>query len=381
MKKLYYLFAALVSFTSCHTSKDFLTRSNEEKALRDAVKYLDKHPGDQDAMQAITVLYPKLQESFSSRINNYGSITDLSRWDKLAGAYNSLQSMHEVISGSLSASSLVHTQNYQPIQDSINRAAAEDYYSHAKQSLDNGGKEQARLAYQYFKRSSKWVNGYRDADALAEKAFQLGIVDVVINPIQDNSWYGNSGWNNGFNYSNKYFQERLIRELGGTYARRYPARFYTDWDARRLNVNPSWMIDLTLSRLDIPRPSISQSVHNASKSIEAGRDTSGRPIYKSVFATVTIHRQFFTAEGQMDINISDVETRKQIGWNSYREYVKWQDEYATYTGDYRALDYKDIELVNRNSNFRDPDRDAIIRDLYEKFYPQIKSRVETAVRW
>jgi hypothetical protein len=66
--------------------------------------------------------------------------------------------------------------------------------------------------------------------------------------------------------------------------------------------------------------------------------------------TLNVSRQSFNARGQMDLNIQDLSTRRNITFNSYREDYNWQEETATYTGDSRALSSSDWSLVNNRSN-------------------------------
>jgi hypothetical protein len=205
---------------------------------------------------------------------------------------------------------------------------------------------------------------------------------VVINPVQDNSYFFNTGWgNSGYNYSNEYFQQTLVRELGGQNSRRYPARFYTDWEARRENVRPDWVIDLTLRNMDIPYPTTYNSTRNVSKQIETGRDTSGKIIYQTVYATLNISRQSFTARGEMEVNITDAGSRKNISYNTYRDDYTWEQQYATYTGDSRALSNNDRALVNNNRNNQQPRKEEILNELYRKIYPQVKNKISYEVDW
>ena len=214
-----------------------------------------------------------------------------------------------------------------------------------------------------------------------DEAYDNSIVLVVINPIQDNSFFFNIGWGNtGYNYSNEYFQQNLVRDLGGTYASRYPARFYTDLEARRENVAPDWVVDLTLRNIDIPRPSRSNYSQNRTKQIQSGSDTSGKPVYKTVTANLNIQRQYFTARAQMDINIQDIRTHRNIGFNTYSDTYQWQEETATYSGDKRALTDADWSLIN-NDNFNLPGKEEILNRLYRNIYPQVRSRISNEVDW
>jgi hypothetical protein len=289
--------------------------------------------------------------------------------------------MYDAIDNSAAASSLVTPKSYQNEITEINHLAAEDYYQLGESYLDKGTREYAKKAYASFKKADSWVKDYKDSPGKMNEAFNSAIVNIMVNPVQDNSFFFNTGWGNtGYNYSNEYFQQNLVRDLGGKYASRYPARFYTEWEARRDNVQPDWVIDLTLRNMDIPRPTVYNYTRNLSKQIESGKDTSGKPIYQTVYATLNIQKQSFNARAQMDINIVEVATRKNITYNSYNDTYYWQEEVATYSGDRRALNNDDWALVN-NNNFNSPGREDILNRLYRNIYPQVKNRISNEVDW
>ena len=381
MKRLLFITATLFLLASCKTSKDYLSRGDEDKTLFDIVKKLNKHNNDEDAVKALPEVYARVQQNHLKKINTYKNYKEISRWDKIVEEYSTLQRMYEAVSNTDGASRLVNAVNYQNNIYDAKQNAAEDYYQQGNLLLANSGRDNAKKAYSYFKKADKWVPGFKDAKSKMDEAYQNATINVVINPVQDNSFFFNSGWGNtGYNYSNEYFQQTLIRELGGKYASRYAAKFYTEWEARRDNVQPDWVVDLTLRNMDIPRPTAYNYSRNVSQQVEAGRDTSGKTIYKTVYATINISKQSFTARGQMDVNITDAASRRNISYNTYSDDYRWEEEHATYNGDSRALSNNDWALIN-NSRYNEPRKEDVLNELYRKIYPQVKNRISYAVDW
>jgi hypothetical protein len=146
------------------------------------------------------------------------------------------------------------------------------------------------------------------------------------------------------------------------------------------NIQPDWVVDLTLRNMDIPRPTNYTYSRNVSKQIESGRDTSGKTTYQTVYATINITKQSFTARGQMDVNITDAVSRRNISYNTYTEDYRWEQERATYTGDRRALSSNDMLLIN-NINYSEPRKEEVLNELYRKIYPQVKNRISYSVDW
>ena len=381
MKAILYFITLLLILASCSASRDYLSRADEDKTFFDIIKRLNKRSDDENATKALAIVYSHAQERHLKKITAYNNDAGINKWDKLISEYNILQNMYDAIDNSEAAGNLVTPVNYQQELTAARESAAEDYYREGNNYLRNNTRDDARKAYAAFKKAGSLVKNYKDSKAKMDEAYNSSIVEVVINPIQDNSFFFNTGWGNmGYNYSNEYFQQNLVRDLGGKYATRYPARFYTEWEARRDNVQPDWVVDLTLRNMDIPRPNVYNYSRNLSKQIEIGKDTTGKPIYKTVHATLNIQKQSFTARAQLDINIVEVATRRNIAYNSYSDNFDWQEEMATYTGDKRALSNNDLALLN-NNNYNMPGREYILNELYRNIYPQVKNRISNEADW
>jgi hypothetical protein len=380
MKRLLLFMFTIILLYSCASNKNYLERADADKALQDAVKKLNKNSSDENASQALPILYSSITENHLTKIRSFGSNKELSRWDKIINEYEYLQDAYDAVINSSPAFKLVNPRSYGTELLEARQAAAEAYYVYATDFFDKEGRDNARKAYNNFQKSDKYVPGYKNAKENMQQAYENAIVNVVINPVQDNSFFFNSGWGNtGYNYSNEYFQQTLVRELGN-YNDRYPAKFYTEWEARRHNIKPDWVIDLNLRNMDIPYPFTNSYSRNASSSVQVGTDSSGKAIYQTVYATVNITRMSFTARADMEVNIKDVTTGKNISYRTFRDDYRWEQERGNYTGDSRALSARDWQIIN-NYNYSAPRKEEVLNELYRKIYPQVKNEITYAVDW
>ncbi len=381
MKSKIYVFFILLSLSACSNSKNYLERSDEDRALIDAVKKLSKSPSDSDALEAVPVLYNNIQKNHLAKIKGLKNSKDLNRWDKLIDEYEYLQNAYDEIVNNSAAFKLVNARSFAAELFDTKQSAAEDYYLNGEAMLSKGGRDNNKKAFDYFNTSDKIVPGFKDGLAKADQAYNNTIVNVVINPVQDNSFFFNSGWGNtGYNFSNEYFQQTLVRDLSGINNKRYPAKFFSDWQARRDNVQPDWVVDLNLRNIDIPYPRNYNYTRNASSRVPTGTDSSGNSIYKTVYATVHITRSSFTSRADMDVNITDVSTGKNISSRNVREEYRWQEERATYNGDSRALSGNDWQLIN-NYGYGTPRKEDVLNELFKKIYPSVKNQISYAVDW
>ena len=381
MKRFIHIIALIVILTSCGSTKNYLERSDEDKALQDAVKKLNRNASDENALQAVPVLYTNIQQSHLAKIKSYNPSKDLARWDKIINEYEALQNAYKTVLNSTPAFKLVNPKNFSTDILEARESAAEEYYNAAQIFLEKENRDNAKKAYSYFKKSDKYLPGYKDAKAKMDQAYENAVVNVIINPVQDNSFFFNSGWgNSGYNYSNEYFQQTLIRDLQNT-SNRYAARFYTDWEARRENVKPDWVVDLRLRDMDIPYPTNYSYRRNVSAQVQAGSDTSGKPVYQIVYATVNITRMSFNAQANMEVTINDVVSGKNISYRTFREDYRWQEETGSYSGDSRALSANDWNVINNNNRYDSPRKEDVLAELYRKIYPQVKNNISYAVDW
>ena len=381
MKNIYPFVFALLILASCSTSKDYLSRIDEDKTFFDAVKSINKHADDSDAVKALPVLYSHTQEKHLRKIGNYNSSTEMTRWDKIISEYNYLQKMYDAVIESPAAGRVVKPTDYRKDITDITQAAADDHYMQADNLIASGNKMDARTAYKYYAKADKLVPGYKNARAKMAEAYQQGTLNVIINEIQDNSYYQNSNWNNyNASYKKIAFQQNLVRELARQNTTRYPAKFYTDEDAMRSNVKPDLVVELLLRNLDVPNPTRSTNSYRRSQEIEVGRDTSGRTIYNTVYAVVNVEQRSYRVSATMELTIFEADTKKRSAFNSYRDSYQWTDQYGSYTGDSRALTSEDLRIVN-NYGGSQLNMSEALDYIYERIYPQVKNRIKSAVEF
>ncbi|MDX2047036.1 MAG: hypothetical protein SFU87_09625 [Chitinophagaceae bacterium] len=349
---------------------------NEDKVFYEKLKKFKKKPHDELLKKEVVAFYEQAVKQHEDKIAAYRSGSELSRYDRIISEYNSLQWLGDLIRGSV-ANNLVKTINYYQVIQLTKEEAAAAYYNAGLDYLDKEEREDVKKAYNAFKKTGQYVSNYKDAARKMQEAYDRSIVNIVINPIRDNNLFF-TNWNTSFR--NDRLQESLVRDLGGQYASTVPARFYTDWEARRNNISADWVVDLSWNNLYVPQPSTNRYSRNVSKNIQTGTDTSGKPVYKTVYATLQVTRRFFNANGEMEYRITETGSGKNIGWNRLNADYNWQEEYASYTGDSRALDSADWALIN-NTNYRMPNREDIVEEMFRRIYPDLRNRIRNEADW
>lgn len=364
---------------SCSTSKYFIANDAELNNLSSLLKKMDKDKNDAPALrQQIADLYSSSSTRLLNDIEVYKTLTETDRWDKIVGAYNVLNNLADVINRS-KARGFINPASYHGVLQQVKQDAAGDYYSAGLEAMAAGDKLSFRDAYYLFSRANEYYPGYKDVKRKMDFTWKQSVLNVVINPVTDQSAYYAQMTPNRFgnSFNSDLLQRTLVRDLGGDFSKNAPAKFFTDGEARMARVDVDWLADITWTRLDVPYPFTQTTSVSRSKKIEIGKDTLNQPVYKTVEATLQITRRYFTAYGEIECRITDAHTRENIALDRYPSQIDWSQDYGTYKGDSRAL--TDADWVMINNLVAIPTREAILMELYQKIYPRLKDGIYTLV--
>lgn len=364
--------------TGCGSSKYSIGNSPELQAMAGLLKKLDKDPENESLKTDIRNAYSSITKNLINNIEVYETLTQPDRWDKILNAYNTLQSMSDVINKS-KARSFISAPSYAADIQVARQNAAATYYEEGMAAMEIGDKISFRHAYELFAKANNYYPGYKDVRQQMDIAFQESVLNVVVNPVTDQSpFYSQIGPNRfGNSFNSDLLQRSLVRDLGGDYSRNSPARFYTDREAYRANIDVDWIIDIMWTNLDVPYPLTQQFSKKVSKDIQVSKDTSGKPVYKTVYATLYITRRYFTARGELECRVTDAHTRENIDLNRYQATVDWSQDYATYKGDPEALSQYEWQIINNRTVL--PTREGILMELFQKIYPNLRRGIQNLI--
>jgi len=244
--------------------------------------------------------------------------------------------------------------------------------------LELEGRDNSRQAYLAFQKSTQYVPGFKDASRQMQVAYNLSVANVVVNPIRDNEILF-TGYNNAYN--REYIQDKLVKDLGAPQSTTLPARFYTDRDARQQTLQTDVTVDIGWRSIDIPPMKTEYSNRSVSKQVEVGRDSSGKTIYQTVYATLSITRKYFDATGSLECRVTDLAKKIDLANENLTAHYTWAVEAGAFSGDSRALSSTDWAIVNQGNNFQLPGKDVVMNELMKNVYPELKTRIRNAVNW
>ena len=373
-------FILLLSFVLVSCSGGKYSTKADEKDLATLIKRLNKKGGDDKIIADLNEVYSSAYQKATLRLENYRFDPVPQKWDKIIAEMEGLQRMYETISQSAYALRMVKPVNfYSPLVATKDSAAA-DYYAYGTQQMQQQQRQNYKEAYYAFQKSAAYVLNYKDAKQLMKEAFERSIVHVLINEIQYDDYSMNTGWNQ-YNNNSRMMHNNIIRDLGGQNSNNIPARFYNEYDLRRENRSPDLVVDLVWRNLRFDQQRDRTSTYNRSKQIETGRDTANKPIYQTVNASIYVTERELNANADMNIIVTDAVNRTQIKWDRLPADYRFTIEFADYSGDRRALDNNDWNLINRSRSQPMPSREDAMAEMMRRIYNDMVNRIRNTVGW
>ena len=91
MKRFALKFLLPLLLFSCAASKNYLERSDADKALQDAVKKLNRSGDDEKAREALPLLYSSITKDHIDAVSALQKTKEPAKWDKIVKEYQQLQ--------------------------------------------------------------------------------------------------------------------------------------------------------------------------------------------------------------------------------------------------------------------------------------------------
>lgn len=369
--KLYTLFfaASTLLVASCKTAKKLYEKGDYTEAVELAAKKLQKDPDDPKLLDIIRNAYSYAVNDHESNIRTYSDGSSELKWERIYGEYAALQRMYEAIYKVPSVYNLIHPGDYSSFVATFAQKAGEvrfqrgmNYMEMGQQSYTNN-KQYFRSAYREFQAAEGFLPGDMQVEQKLNEAFDNGVTNVVILPIQQTGGYVYSSYRVGGNN----LDDQLLRSLQFNSGNEF-VRYYSPWDARSKNIRVDEEVGLEFADIDLGNIRDDRSVKKVSKDIVV-KETTYKPDsvvkeYARVSATVTTICRRINSSATLRIAVRDAQGN--LTWNDFvNSYYNWNTQFSTYTGDIRALDAADKQLVERRRDF-EPSEADIMRQLVEQ---------------
>lgn len=372
MTKFYVtIFILSFFFIGCKSASKAYNRGDYADAIELGIKKLQKEPSDEETRDLIKSAYGYAVNQYEANIRNLSGSNNDNRYEAILREYDRLQDLYETIQQSPVAAGYINPTNYSSYVQTYRTKAAEVHLAAAERWMEEGNKKAYREAYNEYNKALRFQNT-ADIKHRRDNAYNLALTKILVVPIQN---YG--GYSYHTNYQLQQFQTDVMRTLANNVNDNF-IRFYSDWDLRNKDLEPDQILEMNLGRVMLGRPYDQNTTREVSKEVVV-KETVYKPDsivkqYATVRAKITTTRRTLLSEGDLYMVIRDV--KGAILWNDrFTGQHRWQTEFATYTGDERALSESDWALLKRNPNQNVPREEEIMNELYRQIQADLSSRL------
>ncbi len=349
---------------------------NYDQAVRDAANALRIEPDMENAQLALTNAFRPAVRRHEDNIRQLAGRKDIAALDQIVSELETLIELNTLVRD---LPPLINKKNQQEMKPQVrdyttevNRArsnAAGAHYAEGKRLAALGGLDNSKAAAKSMKRTLNYLPDYRDAQSLYETYRRDGIKRIAIVPF-----YNKSGKRDFGAIGELVSDEIIAKVLNDTRATEFLeliSRTEMERVMEELKLGASGLVDETsaielgkflgaheilvgqITQIIADRPETVTKTEQAKKNVvirtekykdENGKDKT-RKIRADVTARVKTHKLVANAKIAGSFKIIDIKTTRLTKTDTFTGESSFSHEWATFTGDERALSYKVKKLA------------------------------------
>ncbi len=373
MAKIYILLS-LLFFVACKSPGKAFNQGNYTDAIERSVRKLQKNPNDQDSKRILQSAYTVAVNRHEEKIRNLSALASEARWEQLYYQYMQLQDLYNKIQQSPAAAQAVNLVNYASYITTYRDKAAGTHLQKATVLMDEARDKTAyREAYYELRDALKFKP---DDDGILKKlreAKDAATVYVLLAPINMNG-----GFHANTSYAFRNFEANLVRTVRNGINNEF-VDFMTTWESRSTRTEPDEVAELRLGSFNMGRPYDESQTRTVSKEVVVKETVYSKDSvvkeYAKVEARITTTKRLLLSTADLFIDIRDREGL--ILWrDNVQSEHRWAFEFATYTGDERALSESDKALLNKGEK-RLPGENEVVDELLRRLANNATQRLRS----
>ena len=346
------VFIALFFLSACTSSKQQFEKGNYEKAVALSIKKLRKKPDNSKQKNILMAAYQYAVQVSEEKIKQHQQSTDRFKWDRVIEQYQQMQQLYTDLLQCPACLSVVKPLN---LQNELNQALAKGaqvYVEEGKKALGTKNKEGGRLAFRRFAQAKAYQNNYNNIDLLLNDARIQGTEIIGISRIPVSS--------KGLELNTAFFLQQLTQALNDL--NYFFAVFIPIEQLAAQKQVPDQVVDLSFDDYYIGQTYVKEVRESLVRdSVKVGEVTDSLGTKYAVYGDVKADLQRFekTIEsgGLLNIAIVEPNSKSILFQQKIPSTTLWQNNWATYQGDKRALTKEELALTQEKELLPPPPQD------------------------
>ncbi len=373
MKTIILFLSIIPVFVSCSKSGRRALESGEYfNAVLQSIEKLKRDPDNSKALEVLPNAYKYASLDLLEDIDRAKNANQQFKFERVLDDYQKLNEMHDKIEACVSCRNIVKASSHFSEFDEAREIAATERYNFGNDLLQKGTMNSARLAYDSFEILYRYAPDFKDVKIKIEEALFQGSYHVVVEPPLVNSKL--------YQFSNEYFQGRIDEFLQTNRRLNKFIRFYQPMEAKTLKLVPDHVVKLefidfvvgeTIVNNEKKTVTSKDSVKTGTAKIE-GKNVD---VYSKVNAIITKSQKTVRSRGLLSMEIYDFKTNKSLIKEQLPGEFYWNNSWASFNGDERALTKEELNLTRNREELPPPPQQMFIefcKPIYDQFTYRIK---------
>ncbi len=367
ISRLRYFIYLSILIVGCTTGKNALQKGNYDASVAKSVDRLKSSPKNAEAMQVLPTAYNLALNEHLRSIAEAKISANVLKWETILVHYQQINQLSDEINSSPVAQSLVpNPQKYIAEVEDSKYNAAEARYVLAMNQLNENNRLSAKNAYFNFEKAQYYYPGFKDVQHKMDDAYWAAVVKVVVQPVMVNSRY--------YRLSNQYFQQQ-VEEFMRNYQKNRFVLFYSEQQANAQKIIPDQVLRMNFDDFIVGQTYVKERVEKLKKdSVLISESRANGKVYGTVRATLSIFNKQVSSSGILAMTILDYHTNKIIREQRLPGTYVWQDSWANFKGDERALSKQQLQMTNRKE-ILPPQADALFVEFTKPIYAQLVDEI------
>ena len=358
------VFITLFLLSACTSSKQQFEKGNYEKAVALSIKKLRKKPDNNKQKNILKAAYAYAVQVSEEKIKQHQQSTDRFKWDRVIEQYRKMQQLYTDLLQCPACLAVIEPID---LQNELNQALAEGaqvYVEEGQKALATQQKEGGRLAYRHFAQAKAYQNNYGNIDRMLNQARIQGTEIIGISRIPVSS--------KGLELNTAFFLQQLTQALNDL--NYFFAVFAPLEQLAEQQQVPDQVLDLSFDDYYIGQTYVKEVRESLVRdSVKVGEVTDSLGTKYSVYGEVKADLQRFekTIEsgGLLNIAIVEPNSRSVLFQQKFPSTSVWENDWATYQGDKRALTKEELALTQEKELLPPPQQDlfySFTRPLFDQ---------------
>ena len=360
MRRILLLLLVWSVLESCSSGKTALKQGNYYEAVLESVNRLRGSPDHKKAKVVLQQGYPLAVQFIEASIQNGINSDDPQKWRNAVRGYEQINNLNTQIKTSLGAMKIISKPEtrFNELAEAKKKAAEESYTDGINAMMKNT-REDSKAAYFNFKAANDFEPGYRESIEMMNQAEFNATLRVAYEGVNASR----------INYNGL---EPIVNSLQRQFLSFKPI-------TQKDTVPPHQYLKLVFNGYRQGSSNVSNSSENIERDVKVGEkkgaDGKTQDVMEKVKAKITYFHKTKGGTSEATITITDASNNAVLQNRNVQGNFMWEYDWATFTGDQRALSTNQLNLCKRREI--SPDEQDIFNRAIQNLEANVKGNLQS----